>query len=75
MILQVQSSKSYILQTYSFIPTASYGVLRKNKTPMKASKTDLTYFRPREFFTRNSPFMVIFFIALILFYKNQIRII
>ena len=29
MILLIQSSKSYIVQTYSFIPTASNGVLRR----------------------------------------------
>ena len=35
MILLIQSSKSYIVQTYSFIPTASNGVLRRIKTGEK----------------------------------------
>lgn len=32
---------------------------------MKASKIDTTYFKPREFFSRNSPITLIFFIAMI----------
>jgi len=34
MIVQAQPFKGEVLQTYSFIPTASYGVLRRIKAEM-----------------------------------------
>lgn len=33
---------------------------------MRVSKIDSTYFRPREFISRNSPLTLIFFLAIIL---------